>query len=104
MPILETVTQVPETNSLVNLSGRKIEMWSLVHLTQIFLKIWCACLLQIHLLTDWHLGYHIFLEMLPKHIHMRVAESILFAGKAVRVLRNPSAGFQFQDQQITKGS
>lgn len=43
-------------------------------------------------------------EMLPKHIHMRVAESILFAGKAVRVLRNPSAGFQFQDQQITKGS
>ena len=39
---------------------------------------------------------------------MRVAESILFAGKAIRVLRNPSPAFQFQDalynQQIKKGS
>ena len=32
-------------------------------------------------------------DMLPEYIHMRVAESILFAGKAVRVLRNPSPGF-----------
>ena len=29
-------------------------------------------------------------RMLPEHIHMRIAESILFAGKAIRVLRNPS--------------
>lgn len=28
---------------------------------------------------------------------MRVAESILFAGKAVKVLRNPSPSFRFQD-------
>lgn len=39
---------------------------------------------------------------------MRVAESVLFAGKAVRVLRNPSATFRFQDagshQQMPKGS
>lgn len=39
---------------------------------------------------------------------MRVAESILFAGKAIKVLRNPSPTFQFQDalysQQIRKGS
>lgn len=39
---------------------------------------------------------------------MRVAESILFAGKAIRVLRNPSPAFQSQDavyhQQITRGS
>ena len=28
---------------------------------------------------------------------MRVAESILFAGKAIRVLRNPSPSFRFQD-------
>ena len=28
---------------------------------------------------------------------MRVAESVLFAGKAVRVLRNPSPAFQFKD-------
>ncbi|XP_022757962.1 gamma-tubulin complex component 4 isoform X2 [Durio zibethinus] len=59
-------------------------------------------------LTDWHLGFHIFLDMLPEYIHMRVAESILFAGKAIRVLRNPSPAFQFQDavynQQTKKGS
>ena len=39
---------------------------------------------------------------------MRVAESILFAGKAIRVLRNPSRAFLFQDaeynQQMPKGS
>ncbi|XP_054819675.1 gamma-tubulin complex component 4 homolog isoform X1 [Prosopis cineraria] len=45
-------------------------------------------------LTDWHLGFHISLDMLPEHIPMRVAESILFAGKAVRVLRNPTPAFQ----------
>ncbi|MBA0802520.1 hypothetical protein Gohar_012805, partial [Gossypium harknessii] len=59
-------------------------------------------------LTDWHLGFHIFLYMLPEYIHMRVAESILFAGKAIRVLRNPSPAIQFQDalsnQQTKKGS
>ncbi|KAH1081247.1 hypothetical protein J1N35_021008 [Gossypium stocksii] len=59
-------------------------------------------------LTDWHLGFHIFLDMLPEYIHMRVAESILFAGKAIRVLRNPSPAIQFQDalsnQQTKKGS
>ncbi|KAJ8444031.1 hypothetical protein Cgig2_020877 [Carnegiea gigantea] len=48
-------------------------------------------------LADWHLGFHISLDMLPEYIHMRVAESILFAGKAVRVLRNPSPGFFAQD-------
>lgn len=49
-----------------------------------------------------------FQDMLPDYIHMRVAESILFAGKAIRVLRNPSSAFRFQDtlnhQQIPKGS
>lgn len=43
-------------------------------------------------------------DMLPEYIHMRIAESILFAGKAVRVLRNPSSAFRFQDQQITRSS
>ncbi|CAK9327996.1 unnamed protein product [Citrullus colocynthis] len=47
-------------------------------------------------LTDWHLGFHIYLDMLPDYIHMRVAESILFAGKAIRVLRNPSNAFWCQ--------
>ncbi|KAK7344425.1 hypothetical protein VNO77_14001 [Canavalia gladiata] len=48
-------------------------------------------------LTDWHLGFHISLDMLPEYIPMRVAESILFAGKAVRVLQNPSPSFQSGD-------
>ncbi|KAJ7972974.1 Gamma-tubulin complex component [Quillaja saponaria] len=48
-------------------------------------------------LTDWHLGFHISLDMLPEYIHMRVAESILFAGKAVGILRSPSPAFQFKD-------
>lgn len=47
-------------------------------------------------------------DMLPDYIHMRVAESILFAGKAVRVLRNPSPAFRFKDVTqnllIPKGS
>lgn len=46
--------------------------------------------------------------MLPEYIHMCVAESVLFAGKAVRVLRNPSPAFRYQDmactQQIPRGT
>lgn len=46
--------------------------------------------------------------MLPEYIHMRVAESILFSGKAIRVLRNPSRAFLSEDaeynQQMSKGS
>ncbi|KAK4357241.1 hypothetical protein RND71_022851 [Anisodus tanguticus] len=59
-------------------------------------------------LNDWHLGFHISLDMLPEYITMHVAESVLFAGKAVRVLRNPSPSFQSKDgsshQQIQRGS
>lgn len=39
-------------------------------------------------------------DMLPAYIHMRVAESIIFAGKAVRVLRNPSPAFRLQESFI----
>ena len=35
--------------------------------------------------------------MLPEYIPMQVAESILFAGKAIRVLRNPSSAFRSVD-------
>lgn len=46
--------------------------------------------------------------MLPDYIPMGVAESICFAGKAVRVLRNPSPTFQFNSavshQQTQRGS
>ncbi|XP_010504147.1 PREDICTED: gamma-tubulin complex component 4 isoform X1 [Camelina sativa] len=59
-------------------------------------------------LTDWHSGFHISLDMLPDYISMRLGESILFAGKAIRVLRNPSPAFQFQKdksfQQTMRGS
>uniref|UniRef100_A0A1D1XWR6 Gamma-tubulin complex component n=1 Tax=Anthurium amnicola TaxID=1678845 RepID=A0A1D1XWR6_9ARAE len=50
-------------------------------------------------LSDWNLGFHIFLDMLPEYIHMRVAESVLFAGKAIRVLRNPSP-FKFHEALV----
>nr|GMD19971.1 gamma-tubulin complex component 4 [Ipomoea batatas] len=59
-------------------------------------------------LSDWHLGFHISLDMLPDYIPMGVGESICFAGKAVRVLRNPSPTFQFDSvvshQQTQRGS
>lgn len=46
-------------------------------------------------------------DMLPDYIPMRLGESILFAGKAIRVLRNPSPAFQFQKdksfQQTMRG-
>ncbi|XP_047332836.1 gamma-tubulin complex component 4 [Impatiens glandulifera] len=48
-------------------------------------------------LSDWHLGFHISLDMLPEYIPMRVAESVLFSGKAIRILRNPSPAFQSQN-------
>ncbi|KAK3020859.1 hypothetical protein RJ639_045541 [Escallonia herrerae] len=59
-------------------------------------------------LSNWHLGFHIALDMLPEYIPMGVAESILFAGKAVGLLRNPSPAFRFHDvlshQHISRGS
>lgn len=33
--------------------------------------------------------------MLPQYIHMHVAESVLFAGKAIGVLRNPNTASRF---------
>ncbi|KAL8257633.1 hypothetical protein R6Q59_029674 [Mikania micrantha] len=35
-------------------------------------------------LIDWHLGFHLSLDMLPDDIPMHIAESVLFAGKAIR--------------------
>ncbi|KAJ3669511.1 hypothetical protein LUZ60_011461 [Juncus effusus] len=53
--------------------------------------------------TDWHSGCHISLDMLPEYIQMPVAQSILFSGKAIRVLRNPSSGFRLQDSSFNVG-
>ncbi|KAL2612318.1 hypothetical protein R1flu_024010 [Riccia fluitans] len=47
-------------------------------------------------LADWHTGFQVCLEMLPEYIPLAMAESILFVGKAVRVLRNPSTSFKVQ--------
>ncbi|XP_024982197.1 gamma-tubulin complex component 4-like isoform X1 [Cynara cardunculus var. scolymus] len=48
-------------------------------------------------LNDWYMGFNISLDMLPEYIPVQVAESILFAGKAIRVLRNPSSAFRSVD-------
>ena len=43
-------------------------------------------------------------EMLPEYISLQVAESILFVGKALRVLRNPSLTFKSQVSGSQRGS
>ncbi|GJU76034.1 gamma-tubulin complex component 4-like protein isoform X1 [Tanacetum coccineum] len=48
-------------------------------------------------LSDWYMGISINMDMLPEYIPVRIAESILFAGKAIRVLRNPSSTFRSVD-------
>ncbi|KAJ9543178.1 hypothetical protein OSB04_022885, partial [Centaurea solstitialis] len=48
-------------------------------------------------LIDWYMGFNVSLDMLPEYIPVQVAESILFAGKAIRVLRNPSSDFRSVD-------
>ncbi|PKI70518.1 hypothetical protein CRG98_009023 [Punica granatum] len=58
-------------------------------------------------MTNWNLGFHLYMDMLPQYIHMHAAESV-FAGKAVRVLRDRSPSFWFQDSishlQMPQGS
>ncbi|KAL3518495.1 hypothetical protein ACH5RR_021084 [Cinchona calisaya] len=58
-------------------------------------------------LTNWHSGFHIFLDMLPEHISMCVAESILFVGKAVKSSTKSKPCHYIQggtSQQMPKGS
>ncbi|KAI7757131.1 LOW QUALITY PROTEIN: hypothetical protein M8C21_029484 [Ambrosia artemisiifolia] len=55
-------------------------------------------------LSDWYTGFSISMEMLPEYIPVCVAESILFAGKAIRVLRNPSSSFRFVDVLTHQGT
>ncbi|KAH9325464.1 hypothetical protein KI387_005642, partial [Taxus chinensis] len=47
-------------------------------------------------ISNWFL-FDVVQEMKPDYIQMQVAESILFVGKAVRVLRNPSPSFRSQE-------
>lgn len=39
-------------------------------------------------------------DMLPEYIRMPVSESILFSGKAVRVLRDPSSSLKLQPTAV----
>ncbi|EFJ37238.1 hypothetical protein SELMODRAFT_77770 [Selaginella moellendorffii] len=55
-------------------------------------------------MIDWHTGYCVRLDMLPDYIQLPVAESILFVGKAVRVLRNPSASSSLTKQYSFSGA
>ncbi|KAG0625267.1 hypothetical protein M758_2G041200 [Ceratodon purpureus] len=55
-------------------------------------------------LADWHSGFCVNLEMLPEYISLQVAESILFVGKALRVLRNPSLTFKSHVSGSQRGS
>ncbi|KAL3531477.1 hypothetical protein ACH5RR_010799 [Cinchona calisaya] len=59
-------------------------------------------------LTNWHSCFHISLDTWPEHRPMRVAESIFYAGKAVRVLGNSSPAIRIQGatsyQQMSRES
>lgn len=66
---------------------------------------------ELYSLTSTILFTHVTIilqEMLPEYIPMRIAESILFSGKAVRVLRNPTYTFRVQEsiyqQHILRGT
>lgn len=75
---------------------------SLCLMNGIFSSLICGVLIVLHFKLTGYKGFiqtillftHFILQdMLPEYIPMRVAESILFAGKAVRILRNPSPSF-----------
>ncbi|KAI5078166.1 hypothetical protein GOP47_0007990, partial [Adiantum capillus-veneris] len=51
-------------------------------------------------LADWHSSFQVFSDMLPQYIPSQVADSILFVGKAVRILRNPSKSFKSHQQGL----
>lgn len=54
----------------------------------------------ITVLTENLLLFFYMQDMLPQYISMQVAESILFVGKAVRILRNPSKSFKSHQRAL----
>lgn len=44
----------------------------------------------------------LFQDMLPEYTPLHMAESILFAGKEIKVLHNPSSAFRSVDATHTK--
>lgn len=47
--------------------------------------------------TEWHKGFQVSMQALPPHVSVSIAESILFVGKAVRVLQRPTGPLKSHD-------
>ena len=47
--------------------------------------------------TEWHKGFKVSMQALPPNVSVSIAESILFVGKAVRVLQRPTGPLKSHD-------
>lgn len=47
--------------------------------------------------TEWHKGFQVSMQALPPNVSVSIAESILFVGKAVRVLQRPTGPLKSHD-------
>jgi len=50
--------------------------------------------------SEWHHAFKISLQALPSGVSVALAETVLFVGRAVRVLRRPSAAFERHSQTL----
>jgi hypothetical protein len=48
---------------------------------------------------EWHNGFVVSLDALPPYVPLATAETILFIGKAVRVLRHPNPTFRGKSEK-----
>jgi hypothetical protein len=71
---------------------------------QFFQQFSCQCLHVVDLYPQLTNVMDMAQDMLPEYISLQVAESILFVGKALRVLRNPSLTFKSQVSGSQRGS
>ena len=47
--------------------------------------------------AEWHQGFQVSMQTLPPNVSVSIAESILFVGKAVRVLQRPTGPLKSHD-------
>lgn len=47
--------------------------------------------------AEWHQGFQVSMQALPPNVSVTIAESILFVGKAVRVLQRPTGPLKSHD-------
>lgn len=47
--------------------------------------------------TEWHKGFKVSMQALPPNVSVSIAESIMFVGKAVRVLQRPTGPLKSHD-------